>query len=71
MNDQSASVASDSASGSLDGQGAGDHDQVFIGYRAYQFSTRQLARLLQVRGEVLEARLGHGRWASDFGVCRP
>jgi hypothetical protein len=24
-----------------------------------------LARLLQVRGELLEARLGHGRWASD------
>jgi hypothetical protein len=24
-----------------------------------------LARLLRVRGEVLEGRLGHGRWASD------
>jgi hypothetical protein len=51
--------------GSLDGDGAGDHDEPFAGYRAYVFSTRQLARLLRVRGEVLEARLGHGQWASD------
>ena len=68
MNEQSASVRTDFAAGSLDGGGAGDHDQVFVGYRAYQFSTRQLARLLQVRGEVLDARLGQGRWASDLAA---
>jgi len=65
MNEQSASVTAVFGPGSLDGDGAGDHDQVFVGYRAYLFSTRQLARLLQVRGELLEARLGHGQWASD------
>ena len=70
MNDQPASVASESAPGSMDGHGAGDHDEVFVGYRAYQFSTRQLARLLQVRGEVLEARLGNGRWAPDLAAGR-
>jgi hypothetical protein len=70
MNDQPASIASDCGLGSLDGEGAGDHDQLFVGYRAYLFSTRQLARLLQVRGEVLEARLGHGRWASDLAACQ-
>jgi len=69
MNEQSTSVTTDCGAGSLDGAGAGDHDQIFIGYRAYQFSTRQLARLLQVRGEVLEARLGNGRWASDVAAC--
>ena len=65
MNEQSASVTRNIRPGSLDGDGAGDHDQAFVGYRAYHFSTRQLARLLQVRGEVLEARLGNGRWAAD------
>ena len=57
------------ASGSLDGRGAGDHDQPFAGFRAYQFSTRQLARLLLRRGEVLDARLGVGRWAQDLGAA--
>jgi hypothetical protein len=52
--------------GSLDGQGAGDHDQPFIGFRPYHFNTRQLARLLLLRGEALEARLGSGRWAQDL-----
>ena len=65
MNDQPASIAPDRGPGSLDGSGAGDHDELFVGYRAYLFTTRQRARLLQVRGEVLEARLGHGRWTSD------
>ena len=64
-------MASDLTAGSHDGVGAGDHDQVFVGYRAYVFSTRQLARLLQVRGEVLEARMGQGRWASDLTACHP
>ena len=51
--------------GSLDGQGAGDHDMPFIGYRPYHFSTRQLVRLLVLRGEVLDARQGKGRFADD------
>jgi hypothetical protein len=71
MNEQSPRVVSDLRAGSHDGEGAGDHDQVFVGYRAYVFSTRQLARLLQVRGEVLEARMGHGQWASDVTACHP
>jgi hypothetical protein len=71
MNEHSAWVASGLVPGSHDGQGAGDHDEVFVGYRAYQFSTRQLAGLLQLRGELLEARLGHGRWASDVAPCNP
>jgi hypothetical protein len=69
MNEQPAPIHADVRRGSLDGDGAGDHDQAFVGYRAYQFSTRQLARLLQVRGEVLEARLGNGRWISDVAAC--
>jgi len=55
--------------GSLDGAGAGDHDEPFGGFQAYQFSTRQRARLLQLRGELLEARLGHGRWATDLAAA--
>jgi hypothetical protein len=69
MNEQSPWVASGLAPGSQDGDGAGDHDQVFVGYRAYVFSTRQLARLLQIRGEVLDARLGIGPWVSDVAPC--
>ena len=66
MSDQPASIASDLGHGSLDGIGAGDHDEPFVGYRVYLFTTRQRARLLQVRGEVLEGRLGYGRWTSDL-----
>jgi hypothetical protein len=66
MADQPIPIVAGFGAGSLDGDGAGDHDKPFTGYRAYVFNTRQLARLLQVRGEVLEARLGRGRWASDF-----
>jgi hypothetical protein len=51
------------------GRGAGDHDQPFAGFRPYQFSTRQLARLLQLRSELLDARLGLGRWAQELGVA--
>ena len=57
------------ASGGPDDRGAGDHDQPFAGFRAYQFSTRQLARLLLRRGEALDARLGVGRWAQDLGAA--
>jgi len=56
------------ADGSHDGTSAGDHDAAYAGFRAYQFGTRQLARLLQLRGELLEARLGHGRWAEDLAA---
>jgi len=56
-------------SGSHDGQGAGDHDEPFTGFRSYQFGTRQFARLLKLRGELLEARLGNGRWARDLSAA--
>ncbi|MBV9322973.1 MAG: hypothetical protein JO352_04175 [Chloroflexi bacterium] len=52
--------------GSHDGQGAGDHDQPFFGFRAYHFRTHELARLLLLRSEALEARLGQGRWVKDL-----
>jgi hypothetical protein len=52
--------------GSHDGTGAGDHDEPYRGFRTYLFNTRQFARLLQLRSDVLEARLGNGRWATDL-----
>ena len=70
MGEQSTSTVDGSRRGSLDGRGAGDHDERFSGFHAYQFSTRQLARLLRLRGEVLEARLGQGRWALDLAPGR-
>jgi hypothetical protein len=48
--------------GSKDGAGAGDHDQHFTNFRAYQFSTHQLARLLLLRGKFLEAKLVAASW---------
>jgi hypothetical protein len=71
MAEQSTSPTSDSSSqhGSLDGAGAGDHDEPFGGFHAYQFNTLQFARLLRLRGELLEARLGHGRWATDLAAA--
>jgi hypothetical protein len=69
MNDQSTSTTDGSRRGSLDGTGAGDHDEFFSGFHAYQFSTRQLARLLHLRSELLDARLGEGRWATDLVAC--
>lgn len=50
------------AAGSLDGDGAGDHDQPYnFGWRPrsdvpYPFNTRQYARLLVLRGRVQDAR---------------
>jgi hypothetical protein len=47
--------------GSLDGAGAGDHDQPYrFGYRPrtsvpYPFNTRQYARLLVLRGRLRES----------------
>jgi hypothetical protein len=66
MPEQPTSPTSHARCSSVDRTGAGDHDQPFDGFLAYQFSTRQLARLLQLRGEYLEARLGRGRWAGDL-----
>jgi hypothetical protein len=66
MGEQPTSTTDGSPHGSLDGAGAGDHDEFFSGFHAYQFSTRQLARLLQLRSELLDARLGQGRWAMDL-----
>ena len=54
--------------GTHDGTGAGDHDQPFAGFRPYHFNTSQLARLLHLRSEALDARLGFGRWARDLTV---
>jgi hypothetical protein len=70
MNEQSTPSHDGSTFGSHDGDGAGDHDQPFIGFRSYQFGTRQFARLLNLRGEFLEARLGNGRWVQDLGAAR-
>jgi hypothetical protein len=70
MGEQSTSTRDDRRRGSLDGCGAVDHDQLFSGFHAYQFSTRQLARLLRLRGEVLEARRGQGQWAMDLASSR-
>jgi hypothetical protein len=50
--------AGDGVVGSLDGLGAGDHDQPYrFGWRPnasmhYPFSTREFARLLLLRGRV-------------------
>ena len=74
MNDEQISTSTPSeastasTSGSHDGTSAGDHDQPYAGFRSYAFSTRQLARLLQLRSDLLEARLGHGRWAEDLAA---
>jgi hypothetical protein len=68
MHDQSPSHTN-SCQGCHDGSGAGDHDQPFAGFRSSHFSTRQFARLLQLRSELLEARLGHGRWAQDLAAA--
>jgi hypothetical protein len=56
--------------GTKDGTGAGDHDQPSGGFPRQLFNTRQLARLLLLRSEVLDARLGCGRWAADLASAR-
>jgi hypothetical protein len=45
-----------------DGQGAGDHDCPFMGFRRSPFTTRQPMRLVPLRSDALDARLGHGPW---------
>ena len=68
MNDEQISTSTARTSGSHDGTSAGDHDQPYAGFRAYQFATRERVRLLQLRSDLLEARLGHGRWAQDLAA---
>jgi hypothetical protein len=46
--------------------GTGDHDAPFARFQAYHFSTRQLARLLVLRGQIQDGRLGHGRYTDDL-----
>lgn len=58
------------ATGSRDGGGSADHDQPFAGYKAYRFSTRQMLHLLRLRSEVLDGRLGVGRFVLDLGGDR-
>jgi hypothetical protein len=59
----------DGPDGSLDGDGAGDHDQPYrFGWRprtnvTYPFNTRQYARLLVLRGRVQDRLLGDGEAA--------
>ena len=64
-----ASLPTSSASvderGSKDGEGAGDHDEPFAGFRAYRFSTHQRVRLILIRGDLLEARLGRANMAAS------
>ncbi len=52
--------------GTHDGVGAGDHDQPFVGWRNYHFSTHQMVRLLLLRGEDLGSRLAPGRYSADL-----
>ena len=54
--------------GTLDGHGAGDHDQPFTGFRHYHFSTRQMLRLLLLRGDIQDSRVGPGRYSADLGA---
>ena len=55
-----------SDNGSKDGHGAGDHDVPFPGFRPYQFSMREMSRLLILRSQVLDAKMGWGPFADDL-----
>jgi hypothetical protein len=66
--------------GSLDGSGAGDHDQPYrFGFRPrasvpYPFSTRQYARLLVFRGRVQNHMANEGEHCvgcADDAAWRP
>lgn len=67
------STPSDLHRGSLDGDGAGDHDQPYrFGFRPrasvpYPFNTRQYARLLVLRGRVRD----RGVAADELGLTVP
>jgi hypothetical protein len=47
-----------------------NENEQFREFRRYQFSTHQLARLLQLRSDALDARLGIGRWTMDLVVAQ-
>jgi hypothetical protein len=66
MNDHDVFTREANERGCHAGDGDTDHDRPFAGFRSYQFNTLQLIRLLHLRGELLEARLGNGRWATDL-----
>lgn len=71
MNDRTSqardqATSDSSGDGTRDGIGAGDHDEPFVGWRSYHFSTQQMARLLILRGEVQDSRLSLGRFAADL-----
>ena len=66
MNDRDVFTREANERGCHAGDGDTDHDQPFAGFRSYQFHTLQLIRLLHLRSELLEARLGNGRWATDL-----
>ena len=52
--------------GTHDGTGSGDHDVPFPGYSPFHFNTWQMLRLLLLRSEVLEGKLGRGPFANEF-----
>jgi hypothetical protein len=67
----SRSIPAPGSVGTHDGHGAGDHDCPFTGFRRPSFTTHELVRLLLLRSDALEARLGYGRWVADVGRFRP
>jgi hypothetical protein len=56
--------------GTHDGEGAGDHDCPFTGFRRSSFTTREFVRLLLLRSDALDAHMGRGRWLMDLGSAR-
>jgi hypothetical protein len=48
----------------------GTDDEPFVRFQPYHFSTRQLARLLVLRGEIQDSRSGRGRYAGDLDADR-
>jgi hypothetical protein len=74
MNDETTTIFEQAAAAtvsvlapeSMDGTGAGDHDVPFSGYRPSYFTLRQRVRLLALRSEALDGRMGLGRFADDL-----
>ncbi|HEY8477415.1 MAG TPA: hypothetical protein VIN09_11175, partial [Chloroflexota bacterium] len=52
--------------GSLDGQGAADHDEPYHGFNRQAFTLWEYARLLVLRGQVQDARAWGGRFHDDL-----
>ena len=66
MTDHAAIPSSTPAGGGTkDGTGAADHDQLYAGVRRSQFTTRQMVRLLLLKSDVLDSRLGLGPYVDD------